>query len=331
MTAKPTQVEINGRVYDAKTGEILSISHSKKTVVKRQKSIDGFISPAAARPIRNTSALPKKPRHAAPPAKGLHEVGQKTKRLHPAMSGVHRPSGIKRHKPSTHKLRRRKASAASVQQSKLVNRHRPKLEKEPAHRPIMSETKVAAPLPFMSKKLPKKKTETDKKQADESPTTEDAVEISWFKKHLIPAAASFSALVLLGGFMIYNSLPSLTMRVAASRAGFDASVPNYQPSGYTFGGPVSYGPGRVVIKFNSNTDEREFTITEKRSGWDSRSLLDNYVETEAEDYLTFEEHGLTVYLYNDSQATWVDDGIWYTVEGSADLSSEQLLKIAASL
>ena len=156
-------------------------------------------------------------------------------------------------------------------------------------------------------------------------------ERSWMRRHLIPAAVSFASLALISGFIIYNSLPSLTMRVAASRAGFDASVPSYQPSGYSFEGPVSYGPGRVVIKFNSKTDDRSYSIVQKESAWDSASLLDNFVVDEAENYLTFEEHGLTVFLLENSRATWVDDGIWYEVSGDAELNSEQLLKIASSL
>jgi len=331
MTPKQSQVEINGRIYDAKTGELISVTHSKTSVVKRRKVIDGFTRPHSSGQVHNSSVMPKKPHVQAPMAKKMHAPVQKTKRLHPSLSGMHKStSDIKRHKPSRAELITRQQKAQEVERSKLINRHRAKLERFSMEDEKTVVERITAPLPFISKKVANTIEKPEPMPAeDEAP--DEHKDFSWFRRHLVPAAASFSALVLMGGFLIYNSLPSLTMRVAASRAGFNASVPSYQPSGFTFDGPVSYGPGRVVIKFNSNTDDRAYTITENESAWDSKSLLENFVSSEAENYLTFEEHGLTVYLFNDSQATWVDEGVWYTVEGSADLSSEQLLKIAASL
>ena len=60
-------------------------------------------------------------------------------------------------------------------------------------------------------------------------------------------------------------------------------------------------------------------------------LLDNYVSVSNRDYQTKEEKGRTVYIYDDSNATWVDGGIWYQIEGDSSLSSDQLLNIVASM
>ena len=39
-------------------------------------------------------------------------------------------------------------------------------------------------------------------------------------------------------------MPTLSVRVAASQAGIDASYPSYRPDGYALNGPVTYGDGR---------------------------------------------------------------------------------------
>lgn len=123
----------------------------------------------------------------------------------------------------------------------------------------------------------------------------------------------------------------MALRIASSRAGFQASLPGYSPSGFRFAGPVAYSDGVIELEYASNSDDRAYSLTQKESAWDSQSLLDNYVENRTDDYLTFQERGLTVYVYDGSQATWVDRGIWYTIEGDSNLTTEQLLKIASSL
>lgn len=137
-------------------------------------------------------------------------------------------------------------------------------------------------------------------------------------------------LLLLGGYLTYINLPNLSMRVAATRAGIAARFPNYQPDGYRFDGPIQYAPGQVTINFRSNTNDNKFTVTQKASNWDSQSVLDNLVNKESSAYLTYQERGLTIYTYN-NKATWVSGGLLYSVEGNAQLSSEQVLKLATSI
>ena len=47
-------------------------------------------------------------------------------------------------------------------------------------------------------------------------------------------------------------------------------------------------------------------------------------------YATYNDAGLTIYTYG-TDAAWVNGGVLYTVEGSANLSNEQIRRIATSL
>jgi hypothetical protein len=143
-------------------------------------------------------------------------------------------------------------------------------------------------------------------------------------------AISLTILVVVG-YVTYLNIPNVAMRVAASRAGFDATLPAYTPDGFGFEGPIAYNSGQVVVDFSSNTDKRNYSIAQKKSNWDSKSLLENKVKNETDNYLTFQDKGLTIYVYDGTNATWVNRGIWYTIEGDSKLNTEQLLKIATSL
>ncbi len=137
--------------------------------------------------------------------------------------------------------------------------------------------------------------------------------------------------LLLGGLYAYQNVPKLAMRVAASRAGFSANMPGYSPAGFSFNGPVQYSEGQVVVGFKSNTDDREYKLTQQTSNWSSDSLLSNYITTNNKQYQTYEDRGRTIYIYDGNNATWVDGGVWYQIEGKSQLTSDQLVRIAASL
>ncbi len=137
--------------------------------------------------------------------------------------------------------------------------------------------------------------------------------------------------VLLGGFFAIQNVPNLSMRVAAARAGFDAQMPGYQPSGFSFKGPINYTTGKVTVSFESNSDEREYEVSQQASNWNSDALLSNYVVVDNKQYQTYLDRGRTLYIYDGSNATWVDNGVWYTVEGNSDMTTDQLIRIAASI
>lgn len=148
---------------------------------------------------------------------------------------------------------------------------------------------------------------------------------------LVSAGTASLAIVLLAGYFTYINLPSISVRVAAAQAGIDASYPSYQPAGYGIRGPVAYENGEVAINFQSTTNPSHFTINQSKSGWDSSALLDNYVIPQSDNnYASYSDNGLTIYVYGHN-AAWVNGGILHTIEGDAELSGDQIRRIATSM
>jgi hypothetical protein len=59
------------------------------------------------------------------------------------------------------------------------------------------------------------------------------------------------AVAVLAGYLTYANLPSISVRIAASKAGVDAKAP-FMPNGYSINGPVAYSPGIVTINYRAN-------------------------------------------------------------------------------
>jgi len=145
------------------------------------------------------------------------------------------------------------------------------------------------------------------------------------------ATAGLLAL-LITGYVAYLNIPSISMKVAANRAGFAAAMPGYQPSGYRLNGPIAYSPGQVTVNFASNTDDRKFSLRQQPTTWDSNALLENYVTKQSGDYLTYQDQGLSIYIFNGTSAAWVNGQKMYIIEGdNSQLDTDQILKLATSV
>ena len=144
------------------------------------------------------------------------------------------------------------------------------------------------------------------------------------------AGAGALAIVLLAGFIGYQQLPNLKFQYASNQAGFHAGLPRYHPAGFSLG-KLSYQAGAINVNFQSNSDDRAYAINQKASGWDSQALRDNFVATSGQPYHTATAAGRTIYLYGNNNATWVNGGVWYTVQAGSSLTERQVTSLAASM
>ncbi|MCL2451871.1 DUF4367 domain-containing protein [Candidatus Saccharibacteria bacterium] len=135
------------------------------------------------------------------------------------------------------------------------------------------------------------------------------------------------AVLVLGGYFAYVSMPSISVRVAANRAGIDAHAP-YTPSGYSIDGPVAYEPGRVTINYKSNGGGEGYSITQQKNSWGDSVVLDNLVENG--NYTTIETGGVTVYRFG-NQTAWIQNGILFTMSGNNSIGDNQITRIVDSL
>lgn len=305
-------VTINGQRYDAHTG--LPITQPKRAVISKK---------------------PTKPT----PAATIHASTQRSKTLirrltkkpaivpRPQTAGqtmdIARSSKIARFAP--HPV----AKTAPVTSSTPDIAARPHPITAKVYAQHAKNHVVAAPVEKTSRQIKEEAIEA----ALAKPLPKPPKKKSFFKRYpkFISITTVSIVVIILGAYLTYVNIPSLSVKVAAVQAGINATYPDYRPDGYSINGPVTFNEGEVTINFAANTGSSKFTITQKKSMLDSSAVLDNIVRKEAgEAYNTSQEGGLTIYTYK-GNAAWVNAGILYTIKGDAPLSGEQIRRIATSL
>ncbi|MCA9328882.1 hypothetical protein KC959_03850 [Candidatus Saccharibacteria bacterium] len=364
-------IEINGKKYDAVTGRIIgektqksgSAPHTPKTQPSQKSTgvaLDGFMRvkkhPTTPRTavhkhktvqksqtlMRSAVKRPSSSPKTTPAAPGVSKLSLgPSKHLARAATNIHKNPMVSRYGDVTHRSSVIKKTEHLPVKTPIEHptQHHTAVQKAPTTHPVVSAhhttqtSRSKASSVLIEKALASAtsheqpahvtahKTKRRKKLAHRIGVSSRAMALS----------SSVLAGVLLGGFFAVQNVPNLSMRVAAARAGFDASMPAYKPSGFSFKGPINYSPGVVTVSFKSNTDDRGYSVTERSSNWNSDALLANYVVAEGKQYQTYIDRGRTLYIYDGSNATWVDNGIWYQVEGQSDMTTDQLVRIAASI
>lgn len=151
---------------------------------------------------------------------------------------------------------------------------------------------------------------------------------SFFKRNA-SALAGVAAMVILGGYLTYLNMPNISLRIAASQAGINASYPEYKPAGYSIKKLAAFENNQVVMEYTNQY--KSLRLTQQASAWDSKTTLENIVKKQAgEAYHTDQTKGLTIYTYG-NQATWVNGGILYNLTFDESVSIDQVHKIATSL
>lgn len=357
---KPSQstIEINGKRYDARTGQLIAATRTKTSP-----------KPAAARP-RRTAVMQDIARSAPTSSRSIHKQTQRSNTLmrhavkKPIPAPRSRPAKARANSttvprsvkpiPSTklilHHDVQRQARAKKVPQSALVSKFGSSVPAKSAAQPhiisspivqsriapatakstsAVSKLPVAPTQSVLEKGLrnatshkqtykPKKKLATRRKKSTRT-------------KKLATYGAGALAAILLIGFIAYQNIPNISMRYAATRAGVSASLPGYQPAGFALNSRIQYNPGQITLNFDSNSDDRSFSITQRETAWNSDALLSNYVSSKPGQVQKYEDKGRTIFLYGDNSATWVSGGVWYDIDGNSQLNSDQLIRIATSL
>lgn len=150
------------------------------------------------------------------------------------------------------------------------------------------------------------------------------------KKYRVINIISLSLLtILIAGLIVYFYVPSISVGIASRQAGINANFPAYYPDGYSLNGPVTFSNGEVLINFKSNTNSSKFSIKQTKSSWDSSAVRNKVSKDSGGEFITTEEKGLTIFTYK-GNASWVNGGILYTINGDANLSGDQIRRIATS-
>lgn len=356
MGRKTTNViEINGKLYDAHSGKLVdkksdkATRHSepsKKSPIKKKptkgspRTIDGFAiskNKPASKPKKTATKKPEiksKPHNSKTHSKApnLKSRAQKSKTLNRRAVSAPLIEVDKTSMPNLvqtkEEISKRLERAMKVSKSSIISRFpHSETSKETTHTAKKAE-KEEPKAELVHEKITKEKPAKIEKPAKAKKTKKRSI-----KKHVSYAgyAVSAATVLVVAAYVTYLNVPSVSMKVAASQAGFDATLPEYKPSGYAILGPVKYSPGFVTIDFKSKSDGNQFSLNQQPTNWDSLALKDD-VSTKSElEPLTQQYNGITVYLY-EGKAAWVNAGKLYTLDTKgSQLGVDQMLKLAASM
>ncbi|HSX44624.1 MAG TPA: hypothetical protein VLF39_00720 [Candidatus Saccharimonadales bacterium] len=328
-------IEIKGKTYNATTGQPMTepTSHSRpKPSSHPPKTVDGFFKRAGqkvtAGSVHNSTQR----------ARTLMRSVVKKPSLAPKSKTIHESAEVLLHDNFDNQ---RLTRAKNISKNTLVSRFGSSISDfslKPKHvnlpvKPMPSEKRVSD----SPKKPDLVKQSLDKATAHETPKLKKTK-----RRHKLATKLRISsrrlniglgvlAAVLLISFIAQQNIYSIEMRVAAARAGVAANLPGYLPSGFVLDGRIAYRPGEITLNYKSNSDKRAFDVKQTVSNWDSQTLLENYVTVNQRPYQTYQDNGKTIYIYGGSNATWVDQGIWFRIEGNSSLNSDQLLHLANSI
>ncbi len=142
--------------------------------------------------------------------------------------------------------------------------------------------------------------------------------------------ATAGAMAIIVGLGVYISLPTISVKLAAGRAGINAKNP-YALSDYSLDNNIAAQPGKVTISYKSASGNGGYSVTqESDKSTTDYALRLNVSRQNGGSYQEMDVNGKTVLLYG-NKATWLAGDMRYTIDGSDLMDSNQLRSIVKSL
>lgn len=321
---QPKIIELNGQKYDAKSGKKVSatqedgsLSPSQKSTPKIGPKHTGLVFDGIA---RRGSSL----KHSIGNSRTVQNMIQKKPSATQNESNKVKPTSIKRFGDISTKTDTR-TNKSFFKKTTSTQPASP-----PAYPPALVNKSHSSAGDIFKEGLRKAQSHTEEVPS-KPPFSDRLSEKLRISKRTMFVSLAAAVIVSAVGLTGYHYMPKVALEFAAHRTGVRASLPAYSPSGFNLQQPISYGDDEINLEYKSLSDDRYFKVTQKASSWDSRALLENFVATNQKQYQTMQVKGRTIYTYNNGDATWVDGGTMYKIEGNSNLSSDQLLKIIDGL
>ena len=340
--ASKNYVVINGRAYNTITGMVMDDIDVKETEVKKEQSISKrgtSVSNIHAAHVQKSSTLnrrhvkmPQRTPLAAKPQKARVDVKQHVavKKFSTPIVSKPAPQKIAINRPAeAHPVTRR------AQQRPLSVNTKLRKERQPLtmnNNPLVAVAPQKIEKPIVAKTSKQLKNEAIEKALSNEIISNKKARRRQKKGGTLRWLNTFSvgfAVMLLGGYLTYLSMPNISIKMAAVQSGIDAKYPGYKPDGYALNGPIKFKSGEVSMKYAYADGSSGYTITQQKSGWNSSAVKEFFSEKHKNPNTTMID-GLTIYS-GGKEAAWVNGGILYQISGDANLSSSQIEKIATSL
>lgn len=359
-------LHLNGVTYDTQTGNVIRDNTKQAQQAKpltqqhSQPRVDGFVKPKLARNARrNNTNTPQQQSYSAPQKsqtlarqavqkpdanETIKQAAQKS--LRPISSQklldftrIERASKIKKH-PHVTKFQQQDYN------SRTINEDAPRKSAKKSAHSTQASTSQPHKHTTASRNQKKNSSPTSQleKQALESATSHTNTyesktpKFKRLKSYIsLPRLSTktryglIAILVTFGlGAIIYSSAPVISYEIASTRSGMNANRPGFTPNGFMLDDKVDYDEDSITLRYSSVADDRSYTVHQEKTEWNSEALRNGFVDAQGL-YQSITNKGKTIYLYNQSSATWVDGGVWYTIDDMAGLNTDQVLRIANSL
>ena len=329
------EIIINGKKYDAITGELLSVPKNNCSI--KNKDISKIHNN-----LQRSSTLNRK-YVTVPKRQGvsLHqdEMISQFKRRHDYQEAILRAREAKETQQdqiliSRFSKKSKIISPISKEQIKEVEKIAP-FEEHPLAKKANEELRAKkAQKQEISNQEAKEFAirQAIEKSREESKKSRGIHRKSFFaRKKFISFSMGFAVAIFGVGYLTYINLPDIASRITAFQSGMAVETPAYIANGYSPKG-LAYFDGKNVI-FEYKKGDSNYKVQQSQSGWDSSALLQNYVTKKwSEDYSTTYSNGLTIYSNRRGESVWVNNGKLYKVEVSGNkISDEEIRKIATSL
>lgn len=149
------------------------------------------------------------------------------------------------------------------------------------------------------------------------------------RQQVLSIAAASLAIVVISGFALYQNTPGMQVKVAGIRAGVATNMPKLDGTGFAYNG-VSTTDGKLTLGLKGGDTTAQ--LVQQQTNWSNDDLLRQAnVGTDASGqpaYLTIQAGDKFVYRFNDTSATWINNGVWYQLNSSSYLTDEQVTALA---
>jgi len=147
------------------------------------------------------------------------------------------------------------------------------------------------------------------------------------RTHVVSMVFGSLALIVVASFVAYQNSPTLQLKVASIKSGVNTHMPNFAAAGFTFNG-LRADSNQLIFGFKGNKGTYELTQT--NTNLNDASMIQAIAATNSNGtpiYQVLMAGNTMVYRFNNTNATWVSNGQWYTVSGNNALTNQQVQAI----
>jgi hypothetical protein len=151
------------------------------------------------------------------------------------------------------------------------------------------------------------------------------------RRHVSSMAAGTLALLVIAGFAAYQNTPGIQLKIASVQAGVATNMPNFKAAGFAYNGAKAES-GKLTVGFSSQS--AHYQLVQQTTNLSGSDIIQNIGATDASgtpDYRTLHTGTTTVYRFDNTNATWVQNGKWYTVTGTGALTDTQVKNLVSNV